>query len=86
VYGGHGAASRGWRRWPKNGRPVDRETETDRGTAADGPQNRPAVPQRDTRVPERRTVFVGIPAGWGPRARVARVRVRSQRVRRPLAR
>jgi len=87
VRGGHGpAAARGRRRRPGDGRAADGEAEAAGGTAAGAVQVRPAVSQRDTRVPERGAVPVGPPAGGGTRAHVARVRVRPQRVRRPLAR
>jgi len=87
VGGGVRSADRGGRRVARpRGRPADRQTEAARGTAAHRAQVGPAVPQRDTRVPERVAVPVRTPAGGGPRSRAARVRVRPQRVRRPVAR
>lgn len=67
-------------------RPAAGQAQAGRGTDARHVEDRPAVPQRAARVPERRAVPTAVPARRGPRVRPARVRVRPQRRRRPLAR
>jgi len=89
VGGGVRAADcAGRRRWAarRHGHAAHRQAQAARGTAAHRAQVGQAVPQRDARVPERGAVPVRTPAGGSPRARAARVRVRPQRVRRPVVR
>jgi len=66
-------------------RPADRQAQADRGTAAHRAQVGPAVPQRGARVQERHAVPVRVPARRSPGSCAARVRIRPQRVRRPVA-
>jgi len=68
----------------RHGHPADRQAQAAGRIAAHRAQVRPAVSQRDARVPERGAVPVGTLAGRGPRARAPRVRVRPQRERRPV--
>lgn len=88
VGGGFRPADRAGRRVARparGGRPADGQAQAARGTVAHRAQVGQAVPQRDTRVPERVAVPYRTPAGRDPRSSAARVRVRPQRVRRPVA-